>query len=115
MYLELKNFIVEKHHDAGGIGLTYAFSRLRQHIPLALNPEAHCVFVCPLCSSVGRVHMRTFSSSQEDAFHKPVKLAKVTKHLDSDCEPELRQTLLSNGHTLRPSQNESAPLRRASD
>ncbi|KAM9361257.1 leucine-rich repeats and immunoglobulin-like domains protein 1 [Symphorus nematophorus] len=58
-----------------------------------------------------------FSPSQEDSFHKPVKLAGVTSrgHLDSDCEPELRQTLLSNGHTLRASQNESTPLRRASD
>ncbi|XP_045931828.1 leucine-rich repeats and immunoglobulin-like domains protein 1 isoform X2 [Micropterus dolomieu] len=57
------------------------------------------------------------SPSQEDSFHKPVKLDAVTSHggLDSDCEPELRQTLLSNGHTLRASQNESAPLRRASD
>ncbi|XP_070703248.1 leucine-rich repeats and immunoglobulin-like domains protein 1 [Pempheris klunzingeri] len=57
------------------------------------------------------------SPSQEDSFHKPVKLAGVTNHgrIDSDCEPELRQTLLSNGHTLRASQNESAPLRRASD
>lgn len=57
------------------------------------------------------------SPSQEDSFHKPVKLAGVMNHghLDSDCEPELRQTLLSNGHTLRASQNESAPLRRASD
>ncbi|TWW61778.1 Leucine-rich repeats and immunoglobulin-like domains protein 1 [Takifugu flavidus] len=51
------------------------------------------------------------SPPQEDSFHKPVKLAGVT----SDCEPELRQTLLSNGHTLRASQSESAPLRRASD
>lgn len=57
------------------------------------------------------------SPSQEDSFHKPVKLAGVTSHgrLNTDCEPELRQTLLSNGHTLRASQNESAPLRRASD
>ncbi|KAM4587097.1 LOW QUALITY PROTEIN: leucine-rich repeats and immunoglobulin-like domains protein 1 [Odontesthes bonariensis] len=55
--------------------------------------------------------------SQEDSFHKPVKLAEVTGHgcLDTDCEPELRQTLLPNGHALRASQNQSAPLRRASD
>uniref|UniRef100_A0A3Q3VLU5 Ig-like domain-containing protein n=1 Tax=Mola mola TaxID=94237 RepID=A0A3Q3VLU5_MOLML len=54
---------------------------------------------------------------QDDSFHKPVKLAGVSSRgcLDSDCEPELRQTLLSNGHTHRASQNESAPLRRASD
>ncbi|XP_076607456.1 leucine-rich repeats and immunoglobulin-like domains protein 1 [Chaetodon auriga] len=58
-----------------------------------------------------------FSPSQEDSFHKPVKLAGGTSRgrLNSDCEPELKQTLLSNGHTLRASQNESAPLRRASD
>uniref|UniRef100_A0A3Q4I218 Leucine-rich repeats and immunoglobulin-like domains 1 n=1 Tax=Neolamprologus brichardi TaxID=32507 RepID=A0A3Q4I218_NEOBR len=56
-------------------------------------------------------------TSQEDSFHKPVKLAGVTSHghIDTDCEPELRQTLLSNGHALRASQNESASLRRASD
>uniref|UniRef100_A0AAX7UFK4 Ig-like domain-containing protein n=1 Tax=Astatotilapia calliptera TaxID=8154 RepID=A0AAX7UFK4_ASTCA len=56
-------------------------------------------------------------TSQEDSFHKPVKLASVTSHghIDTDCEPELRQTLLSNGHALRASQNESASLRRASD
>ncbi|XP_073324930.1 leucine-rich repeats and immunoglobulin-like domains protein 1 [Pagrus major] len=62
--------------------------------------------------------MAAFSPSQEDSFHKPVKLAGVATsrgRLDSDCEPELRQTLLSNGHTLRASQNESGPLRRASD
>ncbi|XP_035517220.1 leucine-rich repeats and immunoglobulin-like domains protein 1 isoform X2 [Morone saxatilis] len=56
---------------------------------------------------------QTPAPSEEVFFHKPVKLG-VTG-LDSDCEPELRQTLLSNGHTLRASQNESAPLRRASD
>lgn len=68
-------------------------------------------------SSVNRTgQMTVCSPSQEESFHKPVKLAGVMHHgLDSDCEPELRQTLLSNGHTLRASQNESAPLRRASD
>nr|XP_046240512.1 leucine-rich repeats and immunoglobulin-like domains protein 1 [Scatophagus argus] len=56
-----------------------------------------------------------FSPSQEDSFHKPVKLTS-RGCLDSDCEPELRQTLLPNGHhTLRASQNESTPQRRASD
>ncbi|GAA6222311.1 leucine-rich repeats and immunoglobulin-like domains protein 1 [Lates japonicus] len=57
------------------------------------------------------------SPSQEESFHKPVKLTGVTGHgrSNTDCEPELRQTLLSNGHTLRASQNESTPLRRASD
>ncbi|KAM3621100.1 uncharacterized protein V6R79_006094 [Siganus canaliculatus] len=55
--------------------------------------------------------------TQEDSFHKPVKLAGGMSrgHLDSDCEAELRQTLLSNGHALRASQNENTPLRRASD
>ncbi|AWP03245.1 putative leucine-rich repeats and immunoglobulin-like domains protein 1 [Scophthalmus maximus] len=57
------------------------------------------------------------SPSQEESFHKPVKLAGAMSRgrPDSDCEPELRQTLLSNGHALRASQSESAPLRRASD
>ncbi|CAG5983585.1 unnamed protein product [Menidia menidia] len=55
--------------------------------------------------------------SQEDSFHKPVKLSGGPggRCVDSDCEPELRQTLLPNGHTLRAAQSESAPLRRASD
>ncbi|KAM3877607.1 leucine-rich repeats and immunoglobulin-like domains protein 1 [Diretmus argenteus] len=68
-------------------------------------------------SSVNRTGQTIVCSpSQEESFHKPVKLAGVTRHcLDNDCESELRQTLLSNGHTLRASQNESAPLRRASD
>ncbi|KAI4826379.1 hypothetical protein KUCAC02_029827 [Chaenocephalus aceratus] len=56
----------------------------------------------------------SFSPSQEDSFHKPVKLASPGRP-DSDFEPELRQTLLSNGHAVRASQNECAPLRRASD
>lgn len=100
------------------------------YIPLPLYPKAECVSVYVhvplltlfllflLCSSAGRAGQTpAFSPSQEDSFHKPVKLAGVTSHghLESDCEPELRQTLLSNGHTLRASQNESAPLRRASD
>ncbi|KAF7208216.1 leucine-rich repeats and immunoglobulin-like domains protein 1 [Nothobranchius furzeri] len=50
----------------------------------------------------------------QDSFHKPVKLTSP-RRVDEDCEPELRQTLLSNGHALRASQTESAPLRRASD
>ncbi|XP_047438665.1 leucine-rich repeats and immunoglobulin-like domains protein 1 [Mugil cephalus] len=57
---------------------------------------------------------QTPSLPQEDSFHKPVKLTSRGL-LDTDCEPELRQSLLSNGHALRASQNESAPLRRASD
>ncbi|KAJ7998959.1 hypothetical protein DPEC_G00210400 [Dallia pectoralis] len=57
------------------------------------------------------------SPSQEEAFHKPVKLTPVTRQhaLDMDCEPELRQTLMSNGHATRASHSDSAPLRRASD
>uniref|UniRef100_A0A8D3C331 Leucine rich repeats and immunoglobulin like domains 1 n=1 Tax=Scophthalmus maximus TaxID=52904 RepID=A0A8D3C331_SCOMX len=73
-----------------------------------------------LCSSgrdsrAGQTPAR--SPSQEESFHKPVKLAGAMSRgrPDSDCEPELRQTLLSNGHALRASQSESAPLRRASD
>ncbi|MEQ2209687.1 hypothetical protein XENOCAPTIV_002587 [Xenoophorus captivus] len=55
--------------------------------------------------------------SQDDSFHEPVKLAGGTNYgrLDTDCEPELRQTLLPNGHGLRASQNENAPLGRSSD
>ncbi|XP_058487122.1 leucine-rich repeats and immunoglobulin-like domains protein 1 [Solea solea] len=54
---------------------------------------------------------------EEDSFHKPVKLPTATNHVhpDTDCEHELRQTLLSNGHAHRASDSESAPLRRASD
>ncbi|XP_076012898.1 leucine-rich repeats and immunoglobulin-like domains protein 1 [Genypterus blacodes] len=69
-------------------------------------------------SSVNRNKGQTVacSPSQDESFHKPVKLSGVTSSgLDSDCEPELRQALLSNGHALRASQCESAPLRRASD
>ncbi|XP_029991238.1 leucine-rich repeats and immunoglobulin-like domains protein 1 isoform X2 [Sphaeramia orbicularis] len=57
------------------------------------------------------------SPSQDESFHKPVKLTSVTSHgrHNTDCEPELRQTLLSNGHAHRASLNESTPLRRASD
>uniref|UniRef100_A0A673ZAW7 Leucine rich repeats and immunoglobulin like domains 1 n=1 Tax=Salmo trutta TaxID=8032 RepID=A0A673ZAW7_SALTR len=70
-------------------------------------------------SSVNRTGHTTLlcSPSQEEAFHKPVKLAPVRRHdtLDTDREPELRQTLLSNGHTPRASQSDSTPLRSASD
>ncbi|XP_034023058.1 leucine-rich repeats and immunoglobulin-like domains protein 1 [Thalassophryne amazonica] len=61
-------------------------------------------------SSVNRVGQMS-PPSQDESFHKPVKLS----HADTDCEPELSQTLLSNGHTLRPSNDENTPLRRASD
>ncbi|XP_059184547.1 LOW QUALITY PROTEIN: leucine-rich repeats and immunoglobulin-like domains protein 1 [Centropristis striata] len=79
----------------------------KNHNTLHLNQHDRKASRAPACSP-----------SQDESFHKPVKLASVTSHhgrLDSDCEPELRQTLLSNGHALRASQNESAPLRRASD
>uniref|UniRef100_A0A8C8JDZ4 Ig-like domain-containing protein n=1 Tax=Oncorhynchus tshawytscha TaxID=74940 RepID=A0A8C8JDZ4_ONCTS len=70
-------------------------------------------------SSVNRTGHTTLvcSPSQEEAFHKPVKLAPVRRQdtLDTDREPELRQTLLSNGHTPRASQSDSTPLRSASD
>ncbi|XP_061779809.2 leucine-rich repeats and immunoglobulin-like domains protein 1 isoform X1 [Nerophis lumbriciformis] len=51
-------------------------------------------------------------SSKEDSYHPPVKLTS-RGHVDGD--PELRLTLLSNGHALGASPGESAPLRRASD
>ncbi|CAL9705027.1 unnamed protein product [Knipowitschia caucasica] len=61
---------------------------------------------------VDRTTQEEESLSQDIFFHKPVKLSHLQ---DSDCEPELRQTLLSNGHILRGSQSDSAPLGRASD
>ncbi|CAN9512542.1 unnamed protein product [Ophioblennius macclurei] len=66
---------------------------------------------------VGRTAPSSAPPPPEDSFHKPVKLGGVSLRggLDSDCESELRQTLLSNGHALRASQSESTPLRRASD
>uniref|UniRef100_A0A4W6FDW5 Leucine rich repeats and immunoglobulin like domains 1 n=1 Tax=Lates calcarifer TaxID=8187 RepID=A0A4W6FDW5_LATCA len=105
------------------------------HIPLSLYPKTECISVCihvtsltlPVSNSTSLSPLRSPASrtgqtpacspSQEESFHKPVKLSGVTGHgrSDTDCEPELRQTLLSNGHTLRASQNESTPLRRASD
>ncbi|XP_054880745.1 leucine-rich repeats and immunoglobulin-like domains protein 1 [Poeciliopsis prolifica] len=63
-------------------------------------------------------HTSAGPPSQDDSFHEPVKLPGGTgrpPRTDTDCGPELRQTLLPNGHALRASQNESAPLRRASD
>ncbi|XP_068172318.1 leucine-rich repeats and immunoglobulin-like domains protein 1 [Antennarius striatus] len=53
--------------------------------------------------------------SLHDSFHKPVKLANASGPGCLESEPELRQTLLSNGHILRASQDENTPLRRASD
>uniref|UniRef100_A0A3Q1K4B4 Ig-like domain-containing protein n=1 Tax=Anabas testudineus TaxID=64144 RepID=A0A3Q1K4B4_ANATE len=93
-----------------------------------LQPNGHaveptgtkCLCSPPVCavfqmSRAGQTPTRP--PSQEESFHKPVKPLGVMSHgyHDSDCEPDLRQTLLSNGHTLRASQLESAPLRRASD
>ncbi|XP_070967521.1 leucine-rich repeats and immunoglobulin-like domains protein 1 isoform X2 [Oncorhynchus clarkii lewisi] len=64
-------------------------------------------------TSVNRTGQTTLvcSLSQEEAFHKPVKLCPVTSQytLDTDCEPELRQTLLSNGHTPRAFQSHAPP------
>ncbi|KAI3370362.1 hypothetical protein L3Q82_025134 [Scortum barcoo] len=87
----------------------------KNHNTLQMNQ--HDRKASSLCSMSRAGQTPACSPSQEDSFHKPVKLAGLTGHgrLDTDCEPELRQTLLSNGHTLRASQNESAPLRRASD
>uniref|UniRef100_A0A8C8ET73 Ig-like domain-containing protein n=1 Tax=Oncorhynchus tshawytscha TaxID=74940 RepID=A0A8C8ET73_ONCTS len=78
------------------------------------------LIVCSLLSrcslpdtSVNRTGQTTLvcSLSQEEAFHKPVKLCPVTSQytLDTDCEPELRQTLLSNGHTPRAFQSHAPP------
>lgn len=63
-------------------------------------------------TKVGRAAREDSPLSQDIFFHKPVKLSN---HQGTNCENELRQTLLSNGHVIRASQNESAPLRRASD
>nr|XP_046168710.1 leucine-rich repeats and immunoglobulin-like domains protein 1 isoform X1 [Oncorhynchus gorbuscha] len=64
-------------------------------------------------TSVNRTGQMTLvcSLSQEEAFHKPVKLCPVTSQytLDTDCEPEFRQTLLSNGHTTRAFQSHAPP------
>lgn len=67
---------------------------------------------------VSRVgHVPSAPPTQDHSFHEPVKLTGGTNylHMDSDCEPELRQTLLPNGHALRAPQNESAPLKGISD
>uniref|UniRef100_A0A4W5Q822 Leucine rich repeats and immunoglobulin like domains 1 n=1 Tax=Hucho hucho TaxID=62062 RepID=A0A4W5Q822_9TELE len=50
-------------------------------------------------------------SLSKKVFHKPVKLGPVTSQytLDTDCEPELRPTLLSNGHAPRAFQSHAPP------
>nr|XP_057937066.1 leucine-rich repeats and immunoglobulin-like domains protein 1 isoform X2 [Doryrhamphus excisus] len=97
-------------------------------------PYSHCYpgdHTAPLCNGVpkdtqgfsdnpngrkasARGGTSSARTSQEDSYHPPVKLSG-RGHGNVDCEPELKQTLLSNGHALRASPNESAPLRRASD
>uniref|UniRef100_A0A672GUC3 Ig-like domain-containing protein n=1 Tax=Salarias fasciatus TaxID=181472 RepID=A0A672GUC3_SALFA len=82
---------------------------IRRDAPGSMHPKNHN-------TTQLSQHDRTGEPSApppEDSFHKPVKLGGV--RLDTDCDSELRQTLLSNGHALRASQSESAPLRRASD
>ncbi|XP_028261221.1 leucine-rich repeats and immunoglobulin-like domains protein 1 [Parambassis ranga] len=101
-------------HDAGS-HTTPLCNGIRKDAQGSTFPNNHNTIHDRTASRAGQ--MPASSPSQEDSFHKPVKLSDVTSHgrLDIDCEPELRQTLLSNGHTLRASQSESAPLRRASD
>ena len=50
----------------------------------------------------------------DDSFHRPVKLSPLTS-VDIECDSEVTQTLLSNGHTPRALQSESPSLRRGSD
>ncbi|XP_063330664.1 leucine-rich repeats and immunoglobulin-like domains protein 1 isoform X2 [Pelmatolapia mariae] len=90
-------------------------SRIRKNSEGSVFPKNHNTTLNQHDRKVSKAGQT--KTSQEDSFHKPVKLAGVTSHgrIDTDCEPELRQTLLSNGHALRASQNESASLRRASD
>lgn len=73
------------------------------------------LFLFPSVSPAGKTS--TCLSSPEESFHKPVKLTGMKSYdrTDTECEQELRQTLLPNGHALRASDSESAPLRRASD
>lgn len=100
------NLLEESQHDRNGAFCNRAASAEGQKG--GLLPD-RLSFVP---SSAGRAGKpAALSPPQDDSFHKPVKLARVT----SDCEGELTQTLLPNGHTLRASQGESAPLRRASD
>uniref|UniRef100_A0A8C5FQA8 Leucine rich repeats and immunoglobulin like domains 1 n=1 Tax=Gadus morhua TaxID=8049 RepID=A0A8C5FQA8_GADMO len=47
--------------------------------------------------------------------HPPHYHTLVKPAVDTDRDTELRRALLPNGHSLRASQSESAPLRRASD
>ncbi|XP_057700783.1 leucine-rich repeats and immunoglobulin-like domains protein 1 isoform X2 [Corythoichthys intestinalis] len=47
-------------------------------------------------------------ASQEDSFHPPVKLSSRGR-VDGEYEPELRQSLLSNGHSLRDSPDPRTP------
>ncbi|XP_030632873.1 LOW QUALITY PROTEIN: leucine-rich repeats and immunoglobulin-like domains protein 1 [Chanos chanos] len=67
-------------------------------------------------SSANRMGTSACPPSYEEVYHGPVKVTPLTPHcVDNDCSLELTQTLLSNGHAQRPSQCESASLRRASD
>lgn len=106
------NLLEESQHDRKGTFFLKnpMIQQMDRSKHVCLTAALFFFFFYPSSASrAGRT--AAFSPPQEDSFHKPVKLAGVT----SDCEPELRQTLLSNGHTLRASQSESAPLRRASD
>ncbi|XP_019715274.1 leucine-rich repeats and immunoglobulin-like domains protein 1 [Hippocampus comes] len=105
----------------------FAPSGLREyHQHVAPPPYSHCHpadRTAPLCNGTredrdvhpcDREANRAGGSpaaytAREDSFHPPVKLTS-RGHLDGDCEPELRRTLLSNGHAVSSSPTRSAPL-----
>ncbi|KAK0155729.1 Leucine-rich repeats and immunoglobulin-like domains protein 1 [Merluccius polli] len=68
----------------------------------------------------GSLSGRTDTPAQDESYHHP-QPHHPPHHTpakpagDTDRDTELRQALLPNGHALRASQSESAPLRRASD
>lgn len=100
------NVLEESQHERKGV-----FSRCEETAGGQKRAFRLTAFLLLLSFSSSAGRAGNPAASSDDSFHKPVKLAGVT----GDCEAELRQTLLSNGHTLRASQSESAPLRRASD
>ncbi|XP_030229880.1 leucine-rich repeats and immunoglobulin-like domains protein 1 [Gadus morhua] len=68
----------------------------------------------------GSLSGRTDVPSQDGSYHPhnhhpPHYHTLVKPAVDTDRDTELRRALLPNGHSLRASQSESAPLRRASD
>ncbi|KAM8868367.1 leucine-rich repeats and immunoglobulin-like domains protein 1 [Synchiropus picturatus] len=85
-----------------------------QHPTLCNGIRHDVTFPNQRCASRTGPDNRNANRTSDESFHKPVKLAG-NRHADIDCEAELRQTLLSNGHAPRAPPHESAPLRRASD